>query len=593
MLVPDDKLGRELFESGRRELEARFDPELALVKHETELGTWHSPRDSLWYALCLMLTEGETAEAERVIRQVLTMQERRPGDPHLGNFRWLYEDEVITDLNSVEFVLEGLVHILLRARDRLSEETRREVFETMRLGFQEVERLDVHWTYTNIYLLDVHNSILAGEILGDQRIRRRGCRRLREWAERTKADGAPYEFNSPTYSAVQINALAAVAQLSKDADARGTALEMEQLLWRHVARHFHVPTLQLGGPHSRAYRRDVTGAPDFLKVLLYRLLGEPRLLAPTPYYEGPGREGNVPVALTEYHCPPDALAMFRRVEIREVREYASRELGMELSTYLTAQFVLGTMSRPYGVGDPPEPWPQHNSCILYYVKNGEPRYGVLYCRYVLNDHRVGAFAYESDRAALDLWEEGTFRTAQKGGDAAVAYGLMPRGQRPVHSLRLDVRLLGLDAASEMVAGEQPYDRSEAMAVSLGDIVGVADGEVYIGLRPLMPTRLGHEPPVLVWQDGQETVLSIYNYRGPPKAFWEYRSLSGPFSKGNVCNGFVIRVASRQEYPTLAGFLSAFRETPLSDDVIGTSRRIQFGQGTGSVVLEYDTRRMWP
>jgi hypothetical protein len=531
--------------------------------------------------------------AEGIIRQVLAMQERHQGDPHYGNFRWLYEDDVVTDLNAVEFVLEVLVHILLRAADRLSDEIKRAIFDSMRLANQEVDHLDVHWTYTNIYLLDVANSILGGEILDDERIRERGLRRLRQWAERTRASGAPHEFNSPTYSAVQITALAAIAQLSQDAEATAVALEMEYLLWRHVARHFHAPTLQLAGPHSRAYRCDVTGAPGFLKVLLYRLLGEPRLLTQTPYYSGPGREGDVLVALTEYHCPPEALELFQRADTREVLEAISPEPEMNTTTYMTPEFALGTMSRPYGVGDPPEPWPQHNSCILYYAKGQKPGYGVLYNRYLVNEGGGAASLHESGRTAIDLWDLGTFRTAQKAGDVIVTYGLLPFLLLPVHSLRLDARLLGPDGDSEVLLADQTCHPGEPMAVPLGEAVGIADGEVYIGLRPLAPTQLGHEAPILLRRDGQETVLTIYNYKGPPKVFWEYRSLSGPFFKGNVCNGFVLRVAPRREHASLADFLLELRRTPLSDELHGSQRRIRFGPDDGSLVLEYDLRRMWP
>jgi hypothetical protein len=592
MSFPDDPLGRELLEHGRRDLEQRFDSELNLVRYQTELGTWHDPRDSLWHALCLLL-DGEAQAAESVIRQVIGMQERQQGHPHHGNFRWLFEDELVTDLNAVEFLLEGLVHILLRAADRLSDETKREVFGCMRLAFEEVDRLDVHWTYTNIYLLDVMNSILGGEVLGDARTEERGMLRLRRWAERTRANGAPHEFNSPTYSAVQINALAALDQFARDAGARTLALEMEQFLWRHVARHFHAPTLQLAGPHSRAYRHDVTGAPGLLKVLLYRLLGEPRLLAPTPYYSGPGREGDVLVALTEYHCPPDALAMFGQTETREVRDVPSPEMGMETTTYLTPEFALGTMSYPYGVGEPPEPWPQHNSCILYYARGGEPRYGVLYCRYLMNEGGPFGSMHESGRTAVDRWDLGIFRTAQRHGDAVVAYGALPYLLFPVSSLRLDVRLLGPDAESEVLVGGHPYRQDKPLTVAPGASVGIADGEVYVGLRALEPTQLGHETPIILWRDGQETVLSIYNYRGPAKVFWEYRTLAGPFFKGNVCNGFALRVARRQEFGSLADFVVAFERTPLSDEVVGGHRRVAFGEGATLLTLEYDLRDMQP
>jgi hypothetical protein len=592
--LPSDERGRELFEAGLRGLEAQYDRTLGMVRLGTGDGSWHSPRDSLWYALCLLLTSDDAAEAaseaERIIRQVLTMQERRAGDPHEGNFRWLYEDDGVTDLNAVEFVLECLTHILLRASDRLSDGLLEEVDEAMRLAFREVDRLDVHWTYTNIYLLDVHNSILGGQVLGDVALRERGLRRLRDWAERTRADGAPHEFNSGTYSAVQINALAAIVEFAEDAAAREAALEMEELLWRHVAAHFHAPTLQLAGPHSRAYRRDVVGAPDFLKVVLYKLLGERRLLAPTPYYDGPGREGSVLVGLTEYHCPPDARELFDKAGTRDVRETPSRAEGMETVTYLTPYYALGTMSRPYGVGEPPEVWPGHNSCIVYFTKAREPRYGVLYCRYLVNDRRVGQFVYESSREALDLWEEGAFRTAQRGRDAIVAYGLLPRGQRHVHSLRLDVRLLGIDDESEVIAGARHYEGGE-MALAAVAPVGIACGEVYIGIRPLEPARLGHEPPLVVRQDGQETIISIYNYRGPPKQFWEYRSLSGPFFKGNVRNGFALRMAARNEHASLGAFLESLTAAPLTDALDGSARRIAFGTGPDAVVLEYDLREL--
>jgi len=280
--------------------------------------------------------------------RALDLQELREGDPHCGNFRWFLEDEAVTDLNACQFVMEAFVWLLLQAGGRLTGPLKERIFGSMKLALCEAERLDVHWMYTNIYLLDVQNRILGGQLLGDEDFRRRGERRLAEWAQRTKEAGAPHEFNSPTYSAVQLNALAAIVQFARDDETRNVALELEQFVWRHVARYWHAPTMQLGGPHSRAYRRDVAGAPGFLKVLLYKLVGHARLLAKTPYYSGPDREGEVMVALTEYHCPPDAERMFREPATRAVQEGARP--GTALVSRVVPEFALGTMSRPYGVG---------------------------------------------------------------------------------------------------------------------------------------------------------------------------------------------------------------------------------------------------
>jgi hypothetical protein len=255
---PLDANSRELFDRGFRDLENRFDPKAGLVRNAF-LPERHMPHPSIWYAHCLLM-RGEVGLAEEIVSQALNLQEWRDGDPHRGNFRWFSEDEVGTDLNACQFVLEALVHMLLRVPDVLSGELRERTLEAMRLAFAEAERLDVHWTYTNIYLMDAANCILGGQLLNLNAVRRRGEQRLVEWARRTKEDGAPHEFNSPTYSAVQINALAAIAHFAEDDATRLLAGEMEQFIWRHVARYWHAPTMQLGGPHSRAYRRDVVGA---------------------------------------------------------------------------------------------------------------------------------------------------------------------------------------------------------------------------------------------------------------------------------------------------------------------------------------------
>ena len=100
--------------------------------------------------------------------------------------------------------------------------------------------------------------------------------------------------------------------------------------------------------------------------------------------------------------------MLRTPATREVRERASKAHGMDLVTYLTPEYALGTMSRPYGVGEPPEPWPAHNACILYYTRPSAPGYGVLYTRYLVNNRRVGGAVYPSSNESVDLWEEGAF-----------------------------------------------------------------------------------------------------------------------------------------------------------------------------------------
>ncbi len=87
------------------------------------------------------------------------------------------------------------------------------------------------------------------------------------------------------------------------------------------------------------------------------------------------------------------------------------------------------------------------------------------------------------------------------------------------------------------------------------------------------------------------IVSVFNYEGPPKGFWEYRSLGGPFFKGNVKNGVVLRLADRSDNSSLAEFKASLTETPLTDTADGSLRTITFGDGEDTVKLTYDLREL--
>jgi hypothetical protein len=332
-----DVRSQELYAEGYRKLKEDFDADEAMVRIDIGLGQYHDPRGSLSYATCLLREGGSEnlALAEQVIAKVLSMQETRQSNARFANFRWFFEDEGVTDLNAVEFVLEGLSHIVLRSRDRLSDGLRGRIREAMRLGLQEIERLDVHLSYTNIALLDIHNTVLCGQILDDGHFEERGRRKLDAWIDFTARSGAPHEYNSPTYLGVDLSALAALAEHARDPDTRLKARLMEERLWLHAATRFHRPTGQIAGPHCRAYRRNTVGAGGLLKVVLHKELGYPELRRPTAYYPWEGEEGHVDVALGRYHLPDYVRAIFdEKPTAWQVKETADVASGADLTSYL-------------------------------------------------------------------------------------------------------------------------------------------------------------------------------------------------------------------------------------------------------------------
>jgi hypothetical protein len=589
-LQPLDPRSQELYQDGRRQLEADFDPERDMVILRTGMGDYHDPRGSLAYAACLLRDGGqqEVPLAERIIGAVLSMQERRPDNAHFGNFRWFWEDEGVTDLNAVEFMLEALIDVRLRFGQRLSPGLRRRIREAVRLGLGEIERLGVHLSYTNICLLDILNTVLGAQLIGDAHYLERGKQKLDAWIAYTARSGAPHEFNSPTYCAVDINALAALAERASD---RGVALKarlMEERLWLHVATHFHRPTCQISGPHCRAYRHDTVGAGGYLKAVLYKELGIPELRRPTPYYPWPGEEGHVGIALGRYHLPDYLRPLFEEKPAEwEVRETADAELGLDMTSYLTPDCCLGTASTSYAVGEPPEPWPQFNAGILYYRRDREPGYGLLYTRYTVNEYDSRHMADEEGRIRYDLWDLGQFRGVQHNQRAIWVYGLpaMPI-TASVHTLKLDVMLLDPDEGTEVWVGRRRFQGRE-QRVAPGEPVVIADGRVYVALIPLEPTNMGQEAPIVLERRPGELVLSIHNYLGPSKNFWEYRTLSGPFYHGNVRSGVVVEVASRSEFRSAAEFRQYVSRARVTDVVSGDGvRDVSYASDGGSLGLRY-------
>jgi hypothetical protein len=595
-MPPDETLERrsqELYADGYRELRSTFDADASMVRIDTGFGQYHDPRGSLAYATCLLREGGSEnlALAEEVIDRVLSMQETRPGNAHFGNFRWLFEDDIVTDLNAVEFMLEALALIILLFGDRLSPRLQERIREAMRLGLQEIERLDVHLSYTNICLLDIHNSIVCGQILGDRHHEERGRRKLDAWIAFTARSGAPHEYNSPTYLGVDLGALASLAEHASDEDTALRARLMEERLWLHVASRFHRPTCQLAGPHCRAYRHDTVGAGGFLKVTLYKELGYPELRRRTPYFPWEGEEAHVGVALGRYHLPDYLRPLFEEKPPQwQVRETADASSAADLTSYLTPDYSLGTSSRSYQVGDPPELWPQFNAAIIYYRKEEAPGYGVLYTRYAVNEYEIGHAAEENGRVRRELWDLGAPRCLQHRNLAIVAYGLTPMPiTTAVNTLRLDVLLIGRDRATDILVGGRPVASLPQPVQPLEPVV-LSDGSVYIGLIPLEPTNMGQEASIVLDERGGELALSIHNYSGPSKNFWEYRTLSGPFFKGNVRNGLVIEVASRGDYPSPAAFHEHLVGARLTDSLPGEGvREIEYESGGQALALRYDLR----
>lgn len=505
-----------------------FNPETFMLSKVTENGVFHESRQGASFAARLVANGApEDLElAHKVLAAVLRAQERHPDDPHYGNFMWMIEDTVVQDLNAVEFNLEHLIPMMLQHAERLSPEMQVRVLEAIRLGLDEIRRLDVLPVYTNITLLDILNTCLGGELLGDTTVAQRGYNKLVLWMALTDRQGHPFEYNSPTYGAVDIRVLGRLAALVRHADTRIRARTALARLGLSAALHIHTATGRWAGPHSRAYHPSVVCETEPEIAMLRRWIAEDIL----------------PAWIAD--------ALDARPETFQVDETAFAERQLGLTTFHSPSFALGVSVKEAGG--------QSDVMMCHYERPGadrpgEPgpeRPGVLYTRYLTDDKWLGDFYHATDRTtSRNLVEEGQFYGVQRGNRAIGLYTVGRLGT--IHSAKAAFIWTQREWIDEIWVGERRVEVLPA-EVPPGEVVVIGSGKVFFALLPLTRTDLGRDAPMRLVERAGELVLEIYNYLGPEKGFWEM-GWPGAFYKGKPQCGIYLEVAERSVYPDGCAF----------------------------------------
>jgi hypothetical protein len=508
-----------------------YNPKTHLLYNETENGLFHESRRGAWWARQLVAngTPQDLELAEKVLDVVLGCQERHEGDAHYGNFTWMIEDSVVEDLNAVEFNLEHLIPMMIEHSRRLSPAMQQRVLDAIRLGLAEIGRLDVLLAYSNITMLDILNTCLGGELLGEKGIARRGYNKLKAWMAFTDSNGTLFEYNSPTYAAVSVRALNELAGHVRDKNTRLRARTMAARIGLSVALHIHSGTGRWAGPHSRAYQPSVVADTPPEAILVAQWIKDEAL----PLWVG------------------DAFTL--RAEPFEVTETASRQRQMALTTYQSPPFALGVSSKEYSG--------QSDVMMLHYNRPGAERPGIMYTRYLTNDKWLGDFYHATDRTkSRNLIEEGLFYGVQNGPRAI---GLYTLGQiQTITSAKACFIFTEIRLVDEIWIGDRRVEALPA-EVAPGEVVVITSGEAMVAFMPLARTDMGRGAPVRLVDMKGDLVFEIYNYLGAPKGFWEMR-WPGYFFRGKPQCGVYLEVAERSAHRNGAEFAHVVQSGKLVD-----------------------------
>lgn len=337
------------------------------------------------------------------------------------------------DWNWADFIGVQLLQVARDHRARLPADLPAQVDAAILHACRAIKQRNVGPGYTNIAIMGAYVTLVAGETLDRAEFRDYGRERLRRFHAHTVENGSFEEYNSPTYTIVALHELSRLAAHVRDDESRPLIDDLVRRAWTEIARHFHVPTRQWAGPHSRAYRsllpasaltlvqRGTSGRVDF-------------------GVSSPDREAiRLPLA-----CPPDLEPWFTQLAApRTEMQTFIRRNGTVGTTYLHPQYALGSVNH----GDL---WNQRRALLAHFGPVADP--GYLHLRFLKNEYDFSsAMLHSAQRegvvvAAIDF--------VTNGGDTHVSLQRVKDATITARDLRLRFELGGSGrAATVRLTGE--------------------------------------------------------------------------------------------------------------------------------------------
>lgn len=509
----------------------RYDPDVCMIGepfhspgyHTTLKGGWvHPTRSSLTYAVALLDSgiEEYRLRAIDILEKLVSLQDKDPNSHTYGIWSWFLEEPLDKmsppDWNWANFCGKELLQVALDHFDRIPQALRENIRDSIYHACKSIVRRNVGPSYTNIAIMGAYVTLLAGEIFNWEDIFNYGKDLLRRIYEYTRYHGAFTEYNSPTYTMVAIEDISRIMSHVKDAESLKMADYLNDTAWRCVALHFHPPTGQWAGPHSRCYN-NLQGVSFWSRVQL-ATEGRVKFLEEEDLYY------DINWPRIKMRCPDKYLEYFLKLdeprEYREVFYKGDTELSPEIkaivgvpsyptlvaTTYLSHSYCVGTFYKS-------DFWNQRRGLIGYYGTRDNPGYFQLRCLHDGYDYSSGLF----HSVQMKNYICGIVNFATDYGDTHISLDLVKDATIKASDFRLRLEFGGNIDVITMPSSP-----------SLEDILIISLDKIYIALK--IPVSVFGDYPVRLEQggDGKNKWLDVVFYSGDVKSI-SFRELERAFT----------------------------------------------------------------
>ncbi len=396
-------------------------------------GTVHRTRRSTMYAAALLDTDNPEyhQRAEKILHKVISLQDQDPDSRTYGIWSWFLEEPLEEmsppDWNWADFIGTQLIQVALYHREDIPEDLLNQVDEAIYHAAQSIQKRNVGPGYTNIAIMGTYVTMVTAELYELPELRDYAMQRLKRFHEYTFDNGAFSEYNSPTYTSVALRELDRMRQHIMDPGAQKLIRDLYSLAWEEIALHFHPPTWQWAGPHSRSYR---TILPQSSLYFIQRASDE---RIDFDVYE-PGLEDHrLPLTLPEKFYPHfTSLTENREIE----RTFIASDQPVVGTTYLTPDYTIGSINLS-------DMWNQRRPLVAYWGSPDETH--AVRVRFLHDGYDFSSAYIFTDQSEGRILAGINFVT--DGGDTHISLDKVQNATISAEDLRLRFEFEGVESGT--------------------------------------------------------------------------------------------------------------------------------------------------
>jgi len=269
--------------------------------------------------------------------------------------------------------------------------------------------------YTNIAIMGTYVTYLVSHLFDLPEMKKYAADRLQRFYDHTLKKNGFTEYNSPTYTIVALDELDRMKRHIVEPGACKIIDALYSTGWETIAKHYHKPSAQWAGPHSRSYNTLLT--PSVYGILYSASDGKIDL-----GYKDERSDVKIKHHIPEQWLPYFLTPVYPRVEKNIFENAEPQIIG---TCYLTDHYALSSVNRS-------SMWNQRRPFLAYWGTPEKPSYLQVRVLHELFDLSAATwFSEQKDNSVLSA-----INFATDGGDKHISIDILKDGTFMAKDLRL-------------------------------------------------------------------------------------------------------------------------------------------------------------